>query len=47
MSSAQLSLFPSDRKRGRWIYRPWTTVNGRRIYAAWYGKKAFRIFVED
>ncbi|MGE5517578.1 MAG: hypothetical protein ACM31D_17375 [Bacteroidota bacterium] len=45
MAATQLSLFPEP--SGHWIYRPWITVKGRRIYASWYGKKAFRIFVED
>ena len=34
-------------KEQRYIYRPWITVNGVRIYAAAYGKKAFKIPVAD
>jgi hypothetical protein len=35
------------RGKGNWIYRPWiTTSNGRRIWAKWYGKRAFRIWVD-
>lgn len=31
-----------------WIYRPWiTTKDGKRLYARNYGKKAFRIWVEE
>lgn len=28
------------------IYRPWITVDGKRLYAKNYGKKAFRIEVQ-
>ncbi|WP_166581460.1 hypothetical protein [Rubellimicrobium sp. CFH 75288] len=29
------------------IYRPWiTTKDGRKIWAKWFGKKAFRIEVD-
>ena len=32
----------------RFIWRPWTTTrDGRRIYARAYGKKAFRIEVDQ
>lgn len=31
----------------RWIYRPYITRGGRRIYAASYGLKAFRFLVPD
>ena len=32
----------------RYIYRPWITLaDGTRIYAKAYGKRAFRIPVED
>lgn len=30
-----------------YIYRPYMTVKGRRIYARWYGHKAFRFKVDD
>ncbi len=31
-----------------WIYRPYITdKNGQRKYAKWYGKKAFRFWVDD
>ena len=31
-----------------WIYRPWiTTKDGKRLYARNYGKKSFRIWVEE
>lgn len=30
-----------------WIYSPYITVKGRRIYASHYGKKVFRFWVED
>ncbi len=32
---------------GVWIYRPWITRNGKRIYASSYGLKAWRIWVPD
>lgn len=31
----------------KYIYRPWITVKGKRIYAKNYGKKAFRIPVSE
>ena len=30
-------------KEVQYIYRPWITIKGVRIYAAAYGKKAFKI----
>lgn len=30
-----------------WIYTPYITIKGRRIYAKWYGKKAFRFWVDN
>ena len=30
-----------------WIYTPYITKNGVRIYAKNYGKKVFRFLVED
>jgi hypothetical protein len=30
----------------KYIYRPWITKNGQRIYAKTYGLKAFKIPVE-
>lgn len=30
-------------KEVQYIYRPWITVNGVKIYASTYGKKAFKI----
>lgn len=36
----------SRSKDGYWIFRPYiTTRSGKRIWASWYGKKAFRIWV--
>lgn len=29
------------------IFRPWITKNGKRIYAYWYGFKAFPIHITD
>lgn len=29
------------------IFRPWITKNGKKIYASWYGLKAFPIEVDD
>lgn len=28
-----------------YIFRAWTTVNGKKIYAKWYGIKAFLIWL--
>jgi hypothetical protein len=27
------------------IYRPWITIKRRRLYASYYGKKAFRLVI--
>ena len=35
------------RSHGHYIFRPYITIKGHRIYARWYGKKAFKIWVED
>ena len=36
-----------DNSEKTYIFRPYiTTKNGVRIYASWYGKKAFRIPIE-
>ena len=35
------------KKKKRYIYTTYITVKGVRIYASEYGKKAFRIEVED
>lgn len=32
-----------DNKEVQYIYRPWITVKGVKIYATAYGKKAFKI----
>ena len=37
-----------DRKKtdnGNWIFTPYITRNGKRIYASQYGKRAWRIWV--
>lgn len=31
----------------KYIYRPWITKNGQRIYAKAYGLKAFKIRIKD
>lgn len=28
------------------IFRPWITKNGQKIYAKTYGKKAFKIYID-
>lgn len=34
-------------KSGRWIYTAYITLrDGRRLYARWYGLRAFRIWIE-
>jgi len=36
------------REDGHYIYRSSITLrNGRRIFASWYGLKAFRIWIAD
>lgn len=30
----------------KWVFVKWITKNGKRIYANWYGYKAFRILVD-
>jgi hypothetical protein len=35
-------------KTKRWIFRPWfTSKDGKKIYAKSYGKKAFKILIEE
>lgn len=34
-------------KEDKYIYRPWITKKGVRIYAKQYGLKAFKILVKD
>lgn len=37
-----------ERDGFRLIYRAWTTTkDGKRIYAKWFGKKAFPIWIAD
>jgi len=35
-----------DKEEKKYIYRPWITKNGQRIYAKTYGLKAFKIPVK-
>lgn len=45
MSSTKNNGKP-NKDEGRWIFTPYiTTKSGKRIWARWYGKKAFRIWV--
>ena len=30
----------------KWVFVKWITRNGKRVYASWYGYKAFRILVD-
>jgi hypothetical protein len=30
----------------KWVFVTYVTRNGKRVYASWYGKKAFRILVD-
>lgn len=30
----------------KWVFVKWITRDGKRVYASWYGKKAFRILVD-
>lgn len=34
-------------KGKRYIFRPWTTINGKVVYAWQYGIKAFPILIDD
>ncbi len=36
----------NNSSKQQYIYRPWITVKGVRIYAAAYGKKVFKIPVK-
>ena len=36
-----------DKEEKKYIYRPWITKNGQRIYAKTYGLKAFKIPVKE
>lgn len=36
----------NEEENKKYIYRPWITKNGQRIYAKTYGIKAFKIPVE-
>jgi hypothetical protein len=47
-STARQEIQAMAHKDRRYIYRPWITLpDGSRIYAKNYGKRAFRIPVED
>jgi len=37
-------IVPPEGKRVIW--RPWTTINGKRVHASQYGLRAFPIFVD-
>lgn len=37
----------AEKEKGYTIFRPWITVNGKRIYAWQYGIKAFPIWVPE
>ncbi len=39
--------FGKEVDRMRYIYRAYITINGRRVYARWYGHKAWRFPVDD
>lgn len=34
-------------RKGHYIFRAWTTINGEKVYAKDYGKKCFKIWVWD
>lgn len=36
----------NDDKDRKFIFRPWITKNGNKIYAKSYGKKAFKIYID-
>ncbi len=37
---------PIEKEDNReFIFRPWITKNGQKIYAKTYGKKAFKIYI--
>lgn len=35
------------KKAQKYIFRPWITVKGVKVYAKTYGKKAFRIPIDN
>lgn len=37
---------PPAHDNKRLIFRPWITVNGKRVYARQYGKRVFPIWVD-
>ena len=36
-----------DNDSRAYIFRPWITKNGKRIYAKTYGIKAFKIYIDE
>lgn len=39
--------FMLDRRKNMWIYTPYITRKGRRIYASSYGLKVFKFWVDE
>jgi hypothetical protein len=39
-------MVPPDKEGKRLIFRPWITVNGKRIHASQYGKRVFPIWID-
>ena len=37
---------PINDEDRKFIFRPWITKNGNKIYAKTYGKKAFKIYID-
>lgn len=42
-----MTTFTAPPHGKRVIWRPWITVNGQRIYARQFGKRAFPIIVDE
>lgn len=41
------NIKPEDTQdKKNFIFRPWITKNGNKIYAKTYGKKAFKIYID-
>jgi len=37
---------PKGRGTGRFIFRPWITIRGVRLYARNYGRRAWKIWID-
>jgi hypothetical protein len=44
--SKEKDIKTEDNQERKFIFRPWITKNGKKIYAKTYGKKAFKIYID-